>query len=252
MKIQTHTYRNHKERSHRRFRLKKGIPPVLLALLLLPVLVMDLPGQARATVTSSSGRVEFRSEGQDWRPVQDGQQLNLGDTISTGFGSEATLQIGNAVVEARPLTRMRLDRLIEEAGIARSEVYLEVGRIRAEVQAQEGIQQEFQLRSPVSTAAVRGTLFEFDGVNIEVQQGMVMIQTNSGIGVRVGSGEASSTDGFSPPAEGATAREQLVAIIPYVPGAEERVDIPTRPADPTTGSLKVSWEVTQIHEESNE
>ncbi len=203
-------------------------------------------GQPAVTILETTGRVELRQPGKAWRRASSGETVPLGATISTGFSSSAVLEAGSAVLDIEPLTRMRVDELIQEAGLERSELYLQVGRVRAEVQAVEGVQTEFRLNSPVSTAAVRGTSFTFDGFSLRVQQGRVQLMNRAGRWVTVGGGEGSSSDGLSEPSAPPDEAERAIVQSPYVAGAEERdapFERPTPQASAGTGGILIEWEL---------
>ena len=214
--------------------------------------------QPEARVVSSSGRVEMReSAAGAWSAVEKGMRLPLGATISTGFGSTAELEIGPATLEVRQLSRLTLEELIEREGLVESDLFLQVGRVRANVRTTEGRQSEFRMRSPVATAAVRGTSFEFDGVNLQVQTGSVRLANQFGESVSVGGGEGSSSTGEEPPAPPAAQREAAATVQVFVspPGEAPRTEgtrtssTPSNGGDaigdpePTTGEVTVEWEV---------
>lgn len=203
-------------------------------------LALPLFAQNNATVERVSGKVEMQSTGGAWRAVAAGDTIPLGATISTGFRSEALLQVGSATLEVKQLTRMRLDELIEKEGVVQTELYLRVGRVRAEVKPREGLQQEFKLKSPVSTAAVRGTSFFYDGVNIQVITGLVAMGNNYGQTGQVGQGEQSSTDGFTLPPGGLEALEQMFNVSTSASGLEGAVQTFLPPPD-LFGTVTVNW-----------
>ena len=217
-------------------------------LLSLAPLVELAAQQPQARVVSFSGRVEVRdSAAAAWRAVETGMQLPLGATISTGFGAETQLEIGPATLEVRPLSRLTIEELVEREGLVESDLFLQVGRVRADVRATAGRQSEFRLRSPVATAAVRGTSFEFDGVNLAVETGSVSLANQFGESVNVGGGESSSSDGDEPPAPPSEQREAAVTVQIYVsppgePPRTEGVRAPTT-VTPTTGGIRVQWEI---------
>jgi hypothetical protein len=76
-------------------------------------------------------------------------------------------------------------------------VFLRVGRVNAQVKTTSGIKHDFKLRSPVSTAAVRGTDFEYNGWLLTVEDGGVELLDNLGRSRLVIAGEKGYTDGLS-------------------------------------------------------
>jgi hypothetical protein len=174
-----------------------------LLLLLLPSMLSASEGVFRAV----SGKVEYQIPGDVWRTASTGTRIPSGALISTGFRSEATLEIDSAVLTVRPLTRMRIDELVEKEGVISTELHLRVGRVRAEVKAVKGLQNNFRLTSPVSTAAVRGTSFDYDGVNVRVLKGLVRFVNQFNIGSTLSAGENGTVTGNGLPLTGADARE---------------------------------------------
>jgi hypothetical protein len=73
-------------------------------------------------------------------------------------------------------------------------LYLETGRVRAEVKAPLDGNVDFSLHAPIVTASVRGTAFDFDGTNLNVDEGQVYFTGGDKIGVYVGAGHQSVSD----------------------------------------------------------
>lgn len=194
-----------------------GVCAVLLTgAVLIPSTVLAQDGQdMTVTVRGISGRVEFRESGGDWQQLVAGYELPLGASISTGFNSNAVLEMGLAVMEVGALTRLTIEELMERDGVVESDLYLEVGNIRADVRRTEDRRADFRLRSPVATAAVRGTSFTFDGRNLEVSQGIVELANLRGRRSTVPAGYQSrvSSDGTAPysPQQAAQDRVDVVS-----------------------------------------
>ena len=135
-----------------------------------------------------SGKVEYRLPGQGWRSAAVGDRVPTGAQISTGFNSRASIEIEQAVLRVDALTRMRIDELVKKEGLISTDINLKVGRIQAEVKRAEGLRHNFKLRSAQSTAAVRGTSFVYDGVNLETFDGTVRFTNPFDIGRNVSAG----------------------------------------------------------------
>ncbi len=182
-----------------------------------------LSAQQTATVRATTGKVEYRTTpGASWQAAQVGAELPLGTTISTSFGARATVQFGFSTLQIEPLSRLTLEDLVQRDGAVDTSLRLNVGRVRAEVRDAGGLEQNFQLRSAQATASVRGTEFSFDGVNVQVFSGAVTMLNRFNQGSTVGGGEQSSVPDDDPPPSGGDYLEQLLAVIPYAPGSEER------------------------------
>ena len=178
----------------------KGIGIAIMIALALVVAVVQAGAQARAVLSSVSGKVEIKNPGeQTWQAATVGMELPIKATISTGFDGRAVLTLGASTLTVRPLTRLRLDELSTQNNVTRTNLVMPVGRIRAEVKSADGSKNDFTVHSALSTAAVRGTGFETDGVNLTVFESIVAFLSQSGIGINVHNGETGvATDGGAP------------------------------------------------------
>ncbi|TFG64926.1 MAG: hypothetical protein E4H36_01545, partial [Spirochaetales bacterium] len=143
---------------------------LLLGLLLSFFLLVPLFSQ-EASIQQLSGKVEVKAPGGNWAVASQGQRIAKGTTLSTSFGASAVLNIGSSVVNVKQLTRMTLEELIQQQGTQTTSLKLDIGSIKAKVQTAEGINHDFTLRTSTSTAAVRGTEFDFDGFTLQVSDG---------------------------------------------------------------------------------
>ena len=124
--------------------------------------------QLQAVVKQFSGKVEVKQPGQDWQPVQLNMTISQGETVSTGFSSRLTLELGQTEITIQPLTRMLLRELVKKGTTNVTALTLRVGRINAAVKAGSGEKNDFTVVGPIATAAVRGTEFNF-GVDVDDQ-----------------------------------------------------------------------------------
>jgi hypothetical protein len=178
-------------------------------------LVSSLSAQLKAVIKEMTGKVEIKPSEGAWRAAKAGVTLTQGYSVSTGFDSTAVIEIGQSVLRVRPLTRMRLEELIEKEGTVSTSLYLGVGKVKAEVKTAAGVPQKFTLKGPVSTAAVRGTDFEFDGFTVKVTNGIVVFMNTVGQSRGVSEGEDSSTDGTQPPTSGDQEKDRRAQTNPY-------------------------------------
>ena len=111
-----------------------------------------------AKVISVSGKVEVQ-RGSSWVSVSAGETLQKGAVLSTGFKSSAELTIDNSTVSVGPLTRMTIEQLASNNVKSETQLYLDSGKVSANVQKPEGKKVDFKVSSPVATASVRGTEF---------------------------------------------------------------------------------------------
>jgi hypothetical protein len=143
-----------------------------------------------ATVVKITGKASVQKDGA-WVALAVGDVVPVGATVSTGFRSELQLKIGPSTVAVKALSRLTVKDLALAGGAAKTDLYLAVGKISAEVNKSDTVtEQKFTVGSPVSTASVRGTSFTFDGVNLTVARGVVDFSDLRGNTVQVPVGES--------------------------------------------------------------
>ncbi len=153
---------------------------VLFFLLMLGILspITTAAQELSAVVKEFSGKVEVKQPGQSWQPVTLNMSIATGATVSTGFASRLLLALGQTEISVRPLTRMVLRELIKKESTNTTSLALRVGKVNIKVKAATGEKNDFTIAGPASTAAVRGTDFDFD-VNIDdrttVYEGVVSV-----------------------------------------------------------------------------
>jgi hypothetical protein len=173
------------------------------------------PGQKPGAVLRElSGRVEvMMPRSAEWIPAGAGMTIEQAALVSTGFRSTAILALGNSTIVLQPLTRLSLEEIIGRQGNEQVDVYLRTGRVRAEVRPPAGGNIDFTVRSPMAVASVRGTVFDFDTVNLNVAEGRVKFAGAAGSTALVREGEASSVDEISSTVS-APAEEKAAALAP--------------------------------------
>ena len=128
----------------------------------------------QAVLSSLKGKVEIKSPGSKaWVAATEGQVLATAATLSTGFDSSVVVTIDKTTIQVKPLTRMTIDKLVEDSGTVKTSTFLRVGSVSASVKSAEGVKQDFKVQSPYSTASVRGTEFDYDGLKLAVREGLV-------------------------------------------------------------------------------
>jgi hypothetical protein len=167
--------------------LKKTIIMALLSTIVPLVCVLA----QEASFSEVNGKVEYQTGADSWKPARTGDTVGKGVVISTGFKSTAVLMIGKSSISIKPLTRMTLEDIVKTEGGTQSQLFLLAGRVKADIPPQPGQTTEFKVKSPTATASVRGTGFEFDGVNLIVEHGAVQLMTATGQTRMVGAGEFS-------------------------------------------------------------
>ncbi|NNM53850.1 MAG: hypothetical protein HKM05_03915 [Spirochaetales bacterium] len=91
---------------------------------------------------------------------------------------------------------MTITRLAKNRTGTRAALFLLAGKVRTEVKPAENPSDNlFVVRSPTATASVRGTGFEFDGGNLLVNHGVVVLKNKFDFSRHVWAGEFSSAGG---------------------------------------------------------
>ena len=162
----------------------------VIALALIAIAAMSAAAaNVSATIVEIAGKVEYQLPGKDWKVAKKGDALPKGTLISTGFKSTVVLKAGPSTITVKPITRLTLEEILQSDKGTQTQLFLMAGRVKAEVTPQAGQTTEFQVKSPTATASVRGTGFEFDGVNLIVEHGTVRLLSPSGMSRSVGAGE---------------------------------------------------------------
>ena len=155
---------------------------------------------AQAEFTEVNGKVEIRLAGRTaWAPAEVGMRIGNNTMISTGFNASAALRMGASTVRVEQLTRMEFEEIVEQSDAVQTRLSLNVGRMSAQVRSVDERRQDFRVRSPISTAAVRGTSFSFDGERLEVEEGQVAFFNQNNQQRSVGAGQSSTTTGDDSP-----------------------------------------------------
>ena len=140
-----------------------------------------------------SGTVELKARGaSSFVAAKSGDQVSADTVISTGFKSTALITVGSALITVRPLTRLTLTEIHSSSGTETLNLNLQAGRVRVDVNPPAGTRAAMSVSSPMATASVRGTSFEFDTRNVKVNHGQVNFKGNRGF-ARLVNGGSSST-----------------------------------------------------------
>jgi hypothetical protein len=172
---------------------KRIVPALVLGGTLL--FVPRLHAQEAAFFRGVSGTVETRAPGSGvWVKAAAGDRIEKNTVISTGFRSTAAVAVGDSVITVRPVTRLSLEEIVRNQSGEQVRLYLQTGRVRADVKPPVGGKTDFVVRSSVGTASVRGTSFEFDTENLRVDEGRVVYSLANGRSVSVNAGGVSYVD----------------------------------------------------------
>ena len=112
-----------------------------------------------AKVTFVKGKVEVNRNGGDWVPLKVGDLVSESDTISTGFQSEARLNLNGSVLAVSALSRVTLENFSTSDTKDNVNLYVNTGAVRSRVTHTAGKKIDYTTRTPVAVASVRGTDF---------------------------------------------------------------------------------------------
>ena len=208
-------------------------------------------------VVAVKGKAEIKQGGK-WIPAKAGNKITSGLMISTGFKSELTLKIDGSIITVKPMTRLTIEEIAEKNETVSSEVYLNVGSVKADVKPASTKKVEFKVKTPVATASVRGTSGEIssDGLLIGTS-GSWSYVNNGGIETRVNIGESViiSDTGMVTPAQNIKANAVLpqpfetlaeaevnsLTITSQILSLEDAVNIVSSKTE-TLVTLSINWE----------
>jgi hypothetical protein len=134
------------------------------------------------------------SDPSDWKKAVPGDIIGNNTVISTGFRSRAVISLGSSRLQVLPLTRLTLEELVRRGNTETAILYLRTGRVRAAVTPPPEQRVDFTVRSPVITASVRGTSFEFNGTYLRADNGRILLTASSGQKVYVVGDQQSYVD----------------------------------------------------------
>jgi glycine/D-amino acid oxidase-like deaminating enzyme len=168
---------------------------VFVFMLLLAGIWSVFAQEGQAVILEVRGTVEIQDGGSaEWRAATPGNSIGKNAVISTGFKSIALIALGDSRLSIRPLTRLTLEALIQRDDTEEVSLHLRTGRVRADVRPPVGGRTNFTVRSPIATASVRGTSFEFDTRHLYVNDGCVLLEGGNGQMVYVDEGQRSYVD----------------------------------------------------------
>ena len=124
---------------------------LLIITLVLAVSAMSFAVDAR--IQSVTGSVYIMNGDGVWDEGVEGMIVQPGYTVSTGFDSTASISMGDSTLIVSPVSRLTIDELTRVNGTVSTDLFLHLGRVRAEVHSAEGLKNDFRLRSTASTAS---------------------------------------------------------------------------------------------------
>ncbi|MBO4534281.1 MAG: FecR domain-containing protein [Treponema sp.] len=137
--------------------MKRIISKLFLAVLL-AALTCGSVFAASAKVTYVKGKVEV-SRGDSWVALKVGDEVKESETVSTGFQSEVRLNYNGSVMAVPALSRVTLETLKSTSSKETVSLKVDTGAVRSKVTHTSGKKIEYEARTSVGVASVRGTDF---------------------------------------------------------------------------------------------
>lgn len=137
--------------------MKRIISKLFLAALLVAI-TCGSAFAASAKVTYVKGKVEV-SRGNDWVALKVGDEVKESETVSTGFQSEVRLNYNGSVMAVPALSRVTLETLKSTSSKETVSLKVDTGAVRSKVTHTSGKKIEYEARTSVGVASVRGTDF---------------------------------------------------------------------------------------------
>lgn len=171
--------------------------------------------EVAALVRDFAGEVGIKKPDGDWTPAEKSMRLTEGDFISTGFESWVMLDLpGGAEARLGELTQIKMGKLLSREGAVKTLLRMRTGELDAHIKKAPGVETKFEVNTPTSTLAVRGTKPKItfgDGFGTEVTlvEGVAMVTSNSGESVAVSRGDSTAvTSGESSPQQPSDNKEE--------------------------------------------
>ena len=167
-----------------------------LSMTVLLVTLLSVSAWSLVTVESASGLIQYRSPaGGEWLDIRSGMEIPEGSVVVSGLDGQALLRMGSAELTVEPLSRVVLTEIDIRSRSEATSLSVPYGRIHAQVRRSQNRGIDFRVLTPISTAAVRGTEFDYDGTTLRVLEGDVAFSNLIGQSHSVREGQRSRTWG---------------------------------------------------------
>jgi len=178
--------------------------------------------QQSGVIKEVYGTVELKPAGAAaFVPAKAGDPVAPNTVVSTSFRSLASILVGSTTLTVRAITRMTLTEIVDAQGTELLKIELQAGRIRANIKPPAGTRANMSVKSPIATASVRGTEFDFDTCSVTVYNGVVEFSGNNGPIMLISAGGSSQVDTVTGRAADPI-ETGAAALLPPVPaGADE-------------------------------
>ncbi len=220
--------------------MNRSIKTIILMSIFMLITTGALFAQNKATIESITGKVEvFLND--TWVKATVGMEVPTNTSIATGFKSTATINLGDSTLLVRQLSRLQIEELSKTEGNAKTTLYLATGKVKADVRSSAQLKHDFQFKSPIATASVRGTSFEFSPTEIAVLSGAVSSSNSYGQTQLVVSGQVVTPNpetGVTDSTEAAFGTTTQTTQQPVI--ESETNEIPTVGAAGPTGNVNIT------------
>lgn len=135
--------------------MMKNIKKILIALVVSAIVCSPLAADS-AKVTFVKGKVEV-NRGGNWVQLKVGDTIAEKETVSTGFQSEARLNLNGSVLAVAAMSRVTLETLKSTDSKNSVSVYIDTGATRSKVNHADNKKVDYTTRTAVAVASVRGT-----------------------------------------------------------------------------------------------
>lgn len=221
------------------------------------------PESEKVKVSGVQRKVELQRNSSGWEPAQNGVELSNGDRVHTGFKSGVVLNFpNNTRLFVGPMTLLRLTDIDSGPdGGVNVRLELKYGLVTAQVNRSTGAAGDFQVKTPTTTASVRGTTFTVahDGTatTVVVTKGTVEVTAKNGDTVLVPAGKEtrSTATTVSPPVAigqgftsgGLSSEKALARVNKKVAGGLKacKYDVVSNKLKPITGGWSASFTIVK-------
>lgn len=134
-----------------------------------------------AKITYIRGKVEVsHDDSASWVPLKVGDLISSNDVISTGFQSEAKVEIGGSIMSLGAVTRITLEKLTTSSTKDNVSLYLKTGAVRSKVTHPDEKRVSYSVKTPIAVASVRGTDFTITAAgHVTCNEGAVAVYANT-------------------------------------------------------------------------
>lgn len=151
-------------------------------------------GSPTVTLSDLTGKTEIQFGRGAWQPATPGMKLKQGDRLHTGFRAGMTMTFPDgSTVRVQPMTFLSIDDFSRGPNGLRVRILLKSGEVKAQINRLPGAYGDFQVKTPTTTASIRGTKFSVlhDGTAtfVAVTESSVEVTANNGREVVVPAGK---------------------------------------------------------------